>query len=266
MTDARPQSAKLARRREYSKQLQAQRQSELAATGGHMTHEQARRLTDEIKHDAEALWGKIATAYTERAWAALGYESWDVYCIQEFGSLRLRLPREERAEMVTSLRHAGLSNRSIASATGISEPTVRRDQKTGASNDAADAVVEAEIVEEPPLITGTDGKTYPRHKPKPKPDVPKPSPITIPDTIEGAATRPESAEAEEKRLASVLLKYTNWFGQRLAEAQRCGMDVILSPDEADRLYTMLGDAVALVTGTPSSTPTSSRRPIPGTRD
>ena len=80
----------------------------------------ARALTDEIRADAEMLWDKIVTAYTRRAWIALGYETWDVYCIKEFGSSRLRLPREERPEMVASLRQSGLSIRAIASVTGAS--------------------------------------------------------------------------------------------------------------------------------------------------
>ncbi|WP_156664677.1 hypothetical protein [Mycobacterium sp. 852002-51057_SCH5723018] len=50
----------------------------------------------------------ITQAYMHRAWDALGYSSWDDYCIREFGTTRLRLPREERAEVVTSLRESGL--------------------------------------------------------------------------------------------------------------------------------------------------------------
>jgi len=51
----------------------------------------------------------VKQAYTERAWDALGYASWDEYCTREFGTSRLRLPREERAEVVASLRESGLS-------------------------------------------------------------------------------------------------------------------------------------------------------------
>jgi hypothetical protein len=129
-----------------------------------MTANEARALTDQIKYDAEALWDKIAAAYTGRAWAALGYESWDVYCIKEFGDMRLRLLREERAEMVCSLRQAGLSIRAIASGVGISDQTVQRDLAAGVVNHYTSPeepdVVDAELVDEPtPTITGTDGKT-----------------------------------------------------------------------------------------------------------
>ena len=87
----------------------------------------ARALNDRIKAGVEAIWELIKKAYVERAWAALGYESWDDYCTSEFGTSRLRLPREERAEVVASLRESGLSQRAIASATGLDRKTVRRD-------------------------------------------------------------------------------------------------------------------------------------------
>lgn len=109
------------------------------------TEQQARALTDRIKVAVEGTWLLIQEAYTSRAWAALGYDTWDAYCTAEFGETRLRLPREERQEIVASLRDSGLSARAISAATGVSEPTVRRDL-SGASFDA-------------PVI-GRDGKTY----------------------------------------------------------------------------------------------------------
>ena len=119
----------------------------------------ARRITDQIKAGVEAVWHLIEQAYTSRAWAVLGYTSWDDYCTREFGTSRLRLPREERTEVVASLRDSGLSNRAIASATGYSEPTIRR-ELAGASNDAP---------ADPKPITGIDGKTYTPPAPKPAP-------------------------------------------------------------------------------------------------
>lgn len=127
-----------------------------------ITIEEARNLTDEIKLDAEALWDKLARAYTERAWAALSYESWDAYCAAEFESLRLRLPREERQDIVCSLREAGLSIRAIASGVGISDQTVQRDLKAGVVNhytsspDNADDPIDTEVVEDVPDPALTD--------------------------------------------------------------------------------------------------------------
>ena len=107
----------------------------------------ARALTDRIKVGVEAVWDLITTAYTNRAWDVLGYTSWDDYCTREFGTSRLRLPREERSEVVASLRESGLSIRAIAAATGDSYGTVRNELASGDQNCS-------------PEITGTDGKTY----------------------------------------------------------------------------------------------------------
>lgn len=92
---------------------------------------EARAITDQIKTGVEAVWHLITRAYTERAWSALGYSSWDDYCTREFGTARLRLPREERAEVVASLRESGLSLRAIAAATGVNRETVRQELAGG---------------------------------------------------------------------------------------------------------------------------------------
>lgn len=116
------------------------------------TREQARALTDRIKVAVEGTWLLIQEAYTSRAWAALGYDTWDDYCNAEFGATRLRLPREERQEVVASLRESGLSIRAIASATGINKETVSRDLQVS-------GIQTAEVV------TGVDGKSYAASRP-----------------------------------------------------------------------------------------------------
>jgi transposase-like protein len=112
--------------------------------------EQARTLTDRIKVAVEGTWLLIQEAYTSRAWAALGYSNWDDYCNAEFGAARLRLPREERQEVVASLRESGLSVRAIASATGAAYNTVLKDVTQ---------------IESPTSITGADGKSYTASRP-----------------------------------------------------------------------------------------------------
>lgn len=124
---------------------------------------EARRITDQIKAGVEAVWHLIEQAYTTRAWSALGYSSWDDYCTREFGTSRLKLPREERTEVVASLRESGLSIRAIASATGLARNTVR-----GELRESDDEVGQ---LDPPAPVTGTDGKTY---TPKPRPAVPEP--------------------------------------------------------------------------------------------
>ena len=138
----------------------------------------ARELTDRIKVGVDAVWDMIKRAYTSRAWSVLGYSSWDDYCTREFGTSRIRLPREERQEVVASMREIGMSTRAIASATGNSDRTIRR-ELAGAANAAPESPV-----------TGMDGKTYsprPRHDPEPherhtapppEPPAPRRRPIT----------------------------------------------------------------------------------------
>ncbi|NGO73180.1 hypothetical protein [Streptomyces boncukensis] len=119
------------------------------------TAEQARALTDRIRIAVDGTWQLITEAYTTRAWAALGYDSWDAYCTAEFGQTRLKLPREERQEAVVSLRDSGLSTRAIAVATGADQKTVRNDL-AGSREEYSSPV------------TGTDGKTYAASRPAPQ--------------------------------------------------------------------------------------------------
>lgn len=130
--------------------------------------DRARDLTDKIKTSLGVAWELIKEAYTGRAWAALGYESWDDYCSTEFGTNRLRLPREERREVVGSLREAGLSVRAIAAATGNNKETVSRDLQVS-GNRTPEPEWQADDPEpvEPSPVTGIDGKTYPAAPPRP---------------------------------------------------------------------------------------------------
>lgn len=126
----------------------------------------ARALTDQIKVGVEAVWQLITRAYTERAWDVLGYSSWDDYCTREFGTSRLRLPREERTEVVSSLRDSGLSLRAIEAATGVSRPTIIKD--LAAHNEVVNSLppasgetpAEAEISGPRHHEVGDDGALY----------------------------------------------------------------------------------------------------------
>lgn len=171
------------------------------------TAEQARTLTDRIKVAVDGTWLLIQEAYVSRAWSALGYASWDDYCTREFGTSRLRLPRETRQEVVASLREIGMSVRAIAAATGNSIGTVHSELTAGVQN-RTPAVVRTPVFDDalrvndvdpdevddeeyaamtgqvesgdfgpvpvpypPRPITGTDGKTYtqPAVRPQQKP-------------------------------------------------------------------------------------------------
>lgn len=147
--------------------------------------EQARALTDRIKVAVDGTWLLIQEAYTGRAWAALGYRTWDDYCTREFGTSRLRLPREERQEVVASLREIGMSVRAIAAATGQGRETIRKeiagdqkwspatqpqDERPAPAPEPEEEVAQVQYGDSGPTsraITGTDGKRYPAQSPKP---------------------------------------------------------------------------------------------------
>lgn len=93
-----------------------------------LTPDRARDLTERLRTALSVSWELVKEAHAGRAWAALGYESWDAYCEAEFDGIRsLRLPREERAEVVASLRDAGFSIRAIAAVTGAAKSTIEAD-------------------------------------------------------------------------------------------------------------------------------------------
>lgn len=168
-----------------------------------MSPSDARALTESIRSTVDRVWDLIAKAYTQRAWAVLGYPTWDVYCEREFASTWFKLPRETRAEVVVSLRDSGLSTRAIAAATGVSQSTVQRElpARPTESNDSVGP------------ITGTNGKNYQPTQPvRPPltvvPDLPyeppvaadaAPSPAQVATgapTVSGVSAPPAAATAE----------------------------------------------------------------------
>jgi len=151
---------------------------------------------------AEIVWTLLSQAYTRRAWAALGYDSWNDYCMIEFESCRLRLPREQRAGVVSSLRESGLSIRAITAATGVGRGTVERDlaavpngtpddpdplmvnrplapgaptESTPGMTDRVKAALESGRLRKKEIV-GTDGKSYSASKPPSKPKTRRPLP------------------------------------------------------------------------------------------
>jgi len=144
----------------------------------------ARVLTDRIRAGLEGVFELIKSAYSGFAWKALGYSSWDEYVQREFGNLYLRPPREEREEIVSSMRDAGMSIRAIATATQLSYGTVQSDiaSSTGDQNRSplhadGDATVPTTGIDETRIL-GRDGRQYPAYKPtRHAPDVLSSEPI-----------------------------------------------------------------------------------------
>lgn len=87
----------------------------------------ARALTERIRTAADDLWELIVLAYQGKTWKVLGYDTWDDYVSRELGDLKIRLPKEDRREIVCTLRDHGLTLSAIAAATGYDTRTVTRD-------------------------------------------------------------------------------------------------------------------------------------------
>lgn len=94
----------------------------------------------------------IREIWAERQWEPLGYSSYGAACAAILGEdWRNPWPVEERREVVAELASAGMSARNIASAVGVSHPTVLADMHAGGKD--------------LPPVTGEDGKTYQRTRP-----------------------------------------------------------------------------------------------------
>lgn len=126
--------------------------SDVELRGDTLDADEARELIDGIKTRVADVWRSVTIAYTGRAWVSLGYPSWDSMCETEFDGARIRLPREERTEVIGSLREAGMSIRAITAATGLATNTVRS---------------QLSQIDTPTAVTGKDGKSYPATRPTP---------------------------------------------------------------------------------------------------
>jgi len=168
-----------------------------------MTGHEARRVTERIraialtvKDQLENLQTLLDEARDGEAWRVLGYASWTAYLADVMGEQPLRLPRDERQQIVGYLAGEGMSSRAIAPIVGATHSTVQQDVKAGGRNlppeptvntatgevsadyvtdqadlntALADAGFETESETPAPAqsITGRDGKQYARPEPKP---------------------------------------------------------------------------------------------------
>lgn len=139
---------------------------------------EAEDRAERIRTALSVSWDLIKDAWKAFDWRALGYPSWDAYCDGEFGTSRIRLPREERREVVSSMREIGMSTRAIASATGTSQSTVDRT----ISSDPNGSVGE---------VTGVNGKTYSSSQPE------RPRATAMPQSdLDALNTPPATSPAE----------------------------------------------------------------------
>lgn len=137
-----------------------------------LTADEAEELTSVIRQWVAAYpIDAVTRAYKGRIWLALAYDSWDEWCECELGGFQL--PQLERQKIVVQLASTNLgtdeapaymSNTAIASATGVSDPSIIADL------DATSKNLEVDLRARP--ILGQDGRVLkPRKKRDRKPDV-----------------------------------------------------------------------------------------------
>jgi hypothetical protein len=97
------------------------------------TAKQAAAWVGRVNANLANLAHLITDGYQHRVWEALGYQSWAEMCEAEVNVPQLS--RDQRRELVGSLRSEGMSTRAIAAATGTSQMTAQRDVEAGESND-----------------------------------------------------------------------------------------------------------------------------------
>lgn len=169
-----------------------------------MNKAEARALTDQIKSNLTVAYDLIVVAWKQRVWEPLEYESWNAYCIVEFGGERMvRLTMNQRQEIVASLSNEGMSTRAIGSSLGIDESTARHDLKRAEKAQNPQTRTREGNPAGVRVGTGLDGKVYHQF-----PTTKEEAEVCRPATI-----RPEVVETP-------ISWYTNQFAEYLSEIQQ----------------------------------------------
>jgi predicted transcriptional regulator len=98
-------------------------------------------------------------AQAGQAHVALGYKSWTAYLADTLGHEPLRLPRDQRQELVGYLAGEGMSTRAIAPIVGVTQQQVSRDVAT--------TRLTPDVSVEPPpaTVVSLDGRQRPASRP-----------------------------------------------------------------------------------------------------
>lgn len=189
---------------------------------GPLSEHDARLLTDRIRATAREVADRLVRlrvlveqARAGQAWVALGYASWTAYLAETLEPMRL--PRDERREVVGYLTEQGMSTRAIA-------PVVSADPKTVVNDRRAIAAVTGGESSTPAVVTGRDGRTYQAtSERRPTLVVVPPPPALVDDRerrIRGAAARALHAERTDRLQAVLRPKVGPWHAVATLERAR----------------------------------------------
>ncbi|WP_157181410.1 hypothetical protein [Actinopolymorpha alba] len=226
----------------------------------------ARRLTERIRVLLEAVQEQVdelvrlvEEARDCSAHLALGYRSWTEYAEREFGQMPLRLPKQDRQELVVRLGDMGMSSRAIAPIAGVDSATVRRDLSGGATappdsragggrpaddDPAPVSPVSGETGEKPRAVTGRDGKEYvvhPKQEPEADEEVVDSAPVDEPEPRRQPEQRPRGSRTN---VVAVMAKVINKSADAAAAAGQIRREHLKSrSEEATRWARDLNDAI-----------------------
>lgn len=137
-----------------------------------MGEHDARRITERIRLTAftareslEKLQALVAEAQEGQAHVALGYASWTAYLADVLGDEPLRLPRDQRQQLVGYLAGEGMSTRAIAPIVGASQKTVDRDVRQVVSQMTHVDPDTGEVSDDYPSDATTGGEVTPPAEP-----------------------------------------------------------------------------------------------------
>lgn len=150
-----------------------------------VTADQVRESITNARALGEQFFSHIVWQIENRAWEALGYADWDEMREAEYADMKgIIAPRQDRPELVTRMRQAGMTQRAIAANLGVTQQTVSNDLNTNTGNQRQPATItNARGQERPtsyqrPTITRTethkvtetiDAETGEINPPKPQP-------------------------------------------------------------------------------------------------
>jgi hypothetical protein len=150
------------------------------------TAEEARTRADRIRSGMRVLaeWQQdVITAYAAQDWNALGYDTWDAYLDGEFGEHRVKLPRDQRREIVAGMSAAGMSSRAIGAAVGVDHKTVVNDR-----------IATGEFSPVPETVLSLDGRERPAFRSAPA------EPEVVDAELVDETVRPEPPKVKRRPL------------------------------------------------------------------
>jgi transcriptional regulator with XRE-family HTH domain len=95
-----------------------------------VTAEDVRRSVDRARKSLADAALEVVWQIENEVWHVAGYDSWDAMREAEYGGAAFIVPRDERRELVSRLRDAGLTQREVAATAGVTKRTVQRDEAT----------------------------------------------------------------------------------------------------------------------------------------